>query len=154
HTLPARTKRSFARWDVKMGTRSAAVNLPGSGGLVVGALSPDGRTLYAMSCQPPDPRLGVFDAGTGEERFPPRGRAGQVGGVAASSDGRWLASGGEDGRVYLWDLSRPPSGAFVSPAQQLPKHADQAWSVTFSPDGRLLASGGFDGVIHLWDVAE
>jgi hypothetical protein len=133
HELREGTRRSFARWDVKTWTRPEPINLPGSGGIVVGALSPDGRTLYAMSCQPPDPRLGVFDAGTGEERFAPQGHTGRVWGVAVSPDGRWLASGGEDGRTYLWDLSRPPSGAFVPPAQQLPQHADHAAGMVVEP---------------------
>jgi WD40 repeat protein len=149
-----RTRRSFARWDVKMETCTATRKLPGSGGVVVGAVSPDGRTLFAMSCETGETRLGAFDADTGERRFPLQGHTGQVWGVAVSPDGRWLASGGEDGRAYLWDLSRPPSDVFVSPAQQLPEHASRVFSVTFSPDGRLLACADFNGVIRLWDVTE
>src|SRR5262249_47438795 len=154
HTDPAGARRSFARWDVKTGMRSADIALPGSGGILVGSLSPDGRTLYAMSCEPPDPRLGVFDAKTGKARFLPKGHTSPVSGVAFSPDGRWLASGGQDGRVCLWDLGRPPAGAFVAPAHQLTKHEDRVWSVTFSPDGRLLASGSLDGTIRLWDAAD
>ncbi|HJZ56579.1 MAG TPA: protein kinase, partial [Gemmataceae bacterium] len=155
HILPEGTRRSFARCDVKAGTCAPAINLPESDGIVVGALSPDGRTLYAMSCYPQDPRLGVYDAGTGETRVPHPGHAaGMVWGVGFSPDGRWLATGGEDGGVYLWDLSRPRSGEFVVSPLQLPRHTQQVWSVVFSPDGRLLASAGFDQTIRLWDVAE
>src|SRR5262249_56983848 len=81
HTTPAGTKRSFARWNLKTGAHSA-FDLPGSGGVVVGAVSPDGLTLFAMSCESGGPRLGVFDADPGKERFPPEGHTGRERGVA------------------------------------------------------------------------
>src|SRR5215471_16824720 len=124
----------------------------GTGGLLVGDLSVDGRTVYLMSCDPPEPRLSSVDAATGEARFPLQGHSRLVWSVAFSPDGRLLASGGVDGRVCLWDLTRRPSGEFVAPLRTLPDQGGPIGSVAFSPDGRLLASGGNEGTIRLWTV--
>ncbi len=64
---------SFSRWDVKTGARRATVPLPGRGGLLVARLGTDGRTIFAMSCDPPNRRVGVYDVETGREWFPPAG---------------------------------------------------------------------------------
>src|SRR5262249_32278552 len=122
-----------------------------------GRLSRDGRTVYLMSYLPPEVRLGAYDAATGADRFPDPshsgpGHSGPVRSTAFSPDGRTLASGGDDGRVCLWDLTNQPGGAFAPP-RLLTRHDRPVVAVAFSPDGRLLASSSIDGTIRLSDVA-
>ncbi len=65
--------------------------------------------------------------------------------VAYSPDGKWLASGGYDGVVRVWDAD---TGKLL---RECRGHTSHVWPVAFSPDGKLLASAGRDGTIRLWD---
>lgn len=69
--------------------------------------------------------------------------------VAASRDGRWMASGGGDGLVHLWDL-----GAVSDEPVVLEGHDGDVLALAFSPDGRWLASASRDDTVLVRDVTE
>jgi len=74
------------------------------------------------------------------------GLSAPVAAVAYSPDGRWLAGGGSDGTIRVWDAQ---TGAEHLHMQSASNRVD---SVAFRADGVLLAVAGQDNVVRLFDV--
>jgi hypothetical protein len=67
--------------------------------------------------------------------------------VAVLPDGR-VVSGGDDGRVLVWEPSQPGTGPV-----ELGRHESQVEAVAVLPDGRVV-SGGNDGRVLVWDPSQ
>jgi WD40 repeat protein len=67
--------------------------------------------------------------------------------VAASSCGRYFATGGRDRTARIWDAR---SGRLV---RVLEGHTNRVLSVSFRADGEQLATAGADGTARIWQVA-
>jgi WD40 repeat protein len=74
---------------------------------------------------------------------------GSVTAAAFSPDGKYVATGGTDRRIKIWNAETALAVA------QLPgEHAAAITSASYSPrDGRLLLTASADGSARLWDVA-
>jgi RNA polymerase sigma factor (sigma-70 family) len=66
--------------------------------------------------------------------------------LAFSPDGKFLASGDEDGQVCLRD------GVSGEPTRTLEGHSGWVTGVAFSPDGKSLVTGSLDKTVKVWDV--
>jgi len=75
-----------------------------------------------------------------------RGHSFIVNTVAWSPDGRRIASGGDD--VKVWDAA---DGSHVFTYRG---HSSYVWGVAWSPDGRRIASGSNDETVQVWDAAD
>ena len=69
-----------------------------------------------------------------------------VSAIAFSPDGKTLATGSEEGTIWMRRMDIGAIRYFP------PVHKQAVLSVTFSPDGKTLASGSRDGTIGLWDI--
>jgi WD40 repeat protein len=69
---------------------------------------------------------------------------GKVMAVASSPDGKWLASGGYNSPVTIWNFAarRIETSLEGSPVS--------TFSLAFAPDGSILAAAGTDGTLRIW----
>ena len=63
----------------------------------------------------------------------------------------WIATGGEDGKLTLWDLSTPSPKLIW---EQEKTHEPDVHGISFSPDGSLLGSAGGDYEGKIWSIAD
>jgi WD40 repeat protein len=74
------------------------------------------------------------------------GHTGAVYACTVEPNGTWLASGGTDGDVHVWDGE---SGRML---RVIHAHEGTVWRCEASPDGAWLLTVGDDGWVRTWDV--
>jgi WD40 repeat protein len=119
------------------------------------AFSPDGRYLAASARW--SARFGaheqrtvdILDAKTGKlvsYYLPDRFYEGIQTALTFSPDGQFLATGGMDGRVYIWDTK----AAKLLRVLNFMAPPGPVETLAFSPDGNYLAIGGRDGRLRIY----
>lgn len=143
--------RSLSLWEVVSSSRGGAptvrlkTNLPFWGPV---AFLPDDRTMAV--CNEPDWgfTVNLHDLSEGAATNLGRAHSDGIICIAASPDGRRLATGGSDERVVVWDVKRGSvhcvlQGDFMG-----------ICSLAFAPDGQTLFAGCSDQNIHTWTLEQ
>ncbi len=150
HAIPAPDGRSLsvwtasgsAVWDLVGGTPVAGAR-PGVDPPLAGrAFSPDGRWLAHVE---PEGGIGLQDVRTFSARHVLEGHPGGTTALAIDDGDRWLASGGGDGRVRIWNVA---DGSLVRELG----HGARVTGLAFPAGSRYLASASDGGVVRVWDT--
>ncbi len=181
-TLAAGTYNDLIKlWDVATGTNTTT--FPSAAEVLIGwgipfvpppfiSFSPDGAQLAFTSVALPPPREdnasgpipaygpALWNVETSTQTTALSGHTKVARSVSFSPDGSTLASGAQDGRVRLWDLSSVQPALVASTASPLTEATLHGSVVTFTLNGhRFVESGiasdisvsGIEGVDLAWD---
>lgn len=90
----------------------------------------------------------IWDVTTWKERFSLSGHTSQVFSVAFSRDGKRLATGGDDGRIIIWDTATGQN--LLSFYVSQPSCAKP--NVLFNADGTRLITADGCGTVRFWEI--
>ncbi|HRW08893.1 MAG TPA: WD40 repeat domain-containing protein, partial [Caldilineaceae bacterium] len=158
------TDHTIDIWD--LATKQVSYTLTGHNETITAlAFSPDGKILASSDADPTILLWNISAASTlskveGLTTSVASGQIirhfqepGRVWSVAFSPDGQTLASGGDAGVIYLWDIASESD----QPRQRLAGHSAGISSIAFRPASQghpqLLVSGSIDRSLRLWDIA-
>ncbi|CAI8029522.1 U3 small nucleolar RNA-interacting protein 2 [Geodia barretti] len=108
-----------------------------------------GVKVHVFKCQKRRKREGKRGGrGRGRERDDTPGHAGCVLGLAVSSDGKFLASGGKGGAVHVWDAE---TNAHI---HKFTGHRDTVSGLAFQGSSHELFSCSLDRTVKIWNLDE
>jgi WD40 repeat protein/transcriptional regulator with XRE-family HTH domain/energy-coupling factor transporter ATP-binding protein EcfA2 len=121
-------------WDATTGEK--LFTLPNGDIIPDVDFSPNGKQVALASIK----GIGLWDAITGKQLLILKGHTAWVNQVTFSHDGKFLASGSNDGTARIWDVA---TGVNIL---TLPVDIGGSGGVSFTPDGKQLAVGGSQGI--------
>jgi WD40 repeat protein len=145
--------------DAATGKALRTLKQPAMASTVV--FSPDSKLIFST---PPAPEtdsgtIVVNEVETGSEIGVWRGHEGSVSALAIDPEGFYLASGGEDRTICLWEvpaIDELNRQVFSTSGHQLYRweaHKTTVTALAFAPVwGSTLATGGADGTLKLWNI--
>ncbi len=139
---PIQDHRRVLLWEVVTGGRLGELGDARPGGLFDVALSADNRFVATAEQERaedlrPRPRIRIWSMVSGKEVASFDGGQGRVHCLEFSPDGKLLATGGQDGTILLWDVSKLDSALGPKPGA---RDVAAAWEV--------LGGSGGDGVLR------
>ncbi len=134
-------------WDVA--SRSIVSQTDKFQGAWKASYFPDSKRVAVSASSAANPVIKVFDAETSSELLTISGHTKRVRAVDVSPDGKFIATGSQDGSMRVWDAE---TGAELHKFQlSSPTRGREVCDVQFSPDGSKILIGGFE-ILALVDM--
>jgi WD40 repeat protein len=148
--LVARISISLAIWDLNDSVHVFdGFNTDLLSPIGVMALSPDGKTIAYNGASTAQVGGASFWDIERQQRLPDHMRVefGRSVSMTFSADGKYLAAGGIDGTIVIWNIA---ADKLVVPV--ITGHHKAVRMLSFDHSGALLASGGDDAIVRVWKV--
>lgn len=127
-------------WDFKTGSQAAHIeNIRVQDMVLLG----NGHILAVAVPKENDIRL--YDILSGQQIRTLQGHEAALKAIAATPDGKMLASADESGTILLWNMS-------TGQIDQRADGYDGISTLAFSTDGKTLAVGSTNATVELWDI--
>jgi WD40 repeat protein len=140
--ITASRDQTVKLWNIDSGQLRYTLEHPGHVRSI--SLHPNGRWVAARVGS----QIWLWDIRTGEQVPPsPFTAEADLSGINFTVDGKTLIAGGNDTKVYLWDISSGASAQLFVPEGD--GHRDRVTNVVQSPDARYFASLSSD-LLLLW----
>lgn len=108
---------------------------------------PQGRFVFAAA---QDFSIQRWELDSGKQVVYQGGHDSWVRALGFDSQGRWLLSGGYDGRLIWW----PAQAEKPEPIRKIDAHQGWIRALAVSPNGQLVATVGNDRLVKLWKVED
>ncbi len=103
--------------------------------------------IFLVTSIPSAAKAALFSVAKKELLYKAGRHHGEIESVVIEPNSRYFATGGEDGKTFVWAL-KTARLAFT-----LPPHADYVTAIAFSDSGQFIATGSYDRTIHLQNLA-
>jgi WD40 repeat protein len=80
------------------------------------------------------------------------GTSDQISSLAISPDNTFLALGGSDGKIFVWDIIDPENPTTYPSLNYFTGHTLLVSQIAFNPAADTFVTGSLDGNLMLWDV--
>ncbi|MBL4683967.1 MAG: WD40 repeat domain-containing protein [Nannocystaceae bacterium] len=140
---------TLVSWDMRAPDPQATATSHVAHTAPITALLFSGERLYTASDDRLARRFTLSPEGKLKRLLRFEAHLGGVASLAVSSDGRFVATGGTDGEVYLWDQDSKSPGRF---AAALLGHDQSVNALVFTPDVGQLVTASDDDTLRVWNV--
>ncbi len=134
-------------WDTGEG-KKLQPKIEGMNALTL-AFSADSKRVYFGGYGDSNSHEGYIvavDSETGRELGRWKAHQGNITSLAVSLDNKWLASGGEDETIRVWDVNTR------NELYSWAAHTSRVTALAFSSDNQTLTSGSEDGALKIWSL--
>jgi hypothetical protein len=128
-------------WDLGTGRRRWELSRPGAVARV--AFNHSGRLLAVVGFAQ---RMQIVSTETGQQVQQLACPCRDMRSIAFSPDDAWIAGGGRNGRIRIWDIEH------ARELTTFPAHEQRIRDLTFDVSGQRLITAGEDRAIRVWSV--